>query len=114
MPGYSWTVHNPRAVYIDEDPDYMQATGIQAKGFNRISTLQVTRRKHNNEIEYEAKSSGFGKNAAWLATYTDTTVARTLRGLQSFYEKMETTYSDHAGALQMGRIDRKQQITGPR
>lgn len=107
MPGYKWTVHKPIAVYADEESDYMQATGIQTKGFNRISTLQVTRRKRNDEIEYEAKSSGFGKKTGWLATYTDTTVARALRGLQAFYENMASTYSDHARKLQLGRIDKQ-------
>lgn len=37
MPGYSWTVHKT------SNPERLTATGIQSSGFNRLSTLQVTR-----------------------------------------------------------------------
>ena len=104
MPGYSWTVH--RSIVSDR---YLSATGIQSSGFNRISTLQVTRLERDDEsIYYKAKSSGFGKRAPWFGEFEDATLARALRGLQNHYEIMAATYSNHAGALQHARKQKKE------
>ena len=100
MPGYSWTVHRSN-LFIKTN--HISATGIQTAGFNRLSTLSVTRRKKEDEIEYDVKSSGFGKQAPWLSEYTAPTLARALRGLQSHYEVMANKYSNHASALEYAR-----------
>lgn len=102
MPGYDWTVHKP----LSKDATYLKATGIQSSGFNRLSTLEVVRRDKNGAIEYEVKSSGYGRNAPWLATTSDGTLARALRSLQTHYENVAANYSGHARALQSGRISK--------
>jgi len=99
MPGYKWTLHRKSPF----NSDFLTATGIQSSGFNRLSTLEVTRFVRNEEIRYEVKSSGFGKRAGWLSTYEDKTLARALRGLQNHYEYMAQEYDSHAGSLKMGR-----------
>lgn len=99
MPGYEWTIHKP----LFKDATYLKATGIQSSGFNRLSTLQVVRREKEGRAEYEVKTSGFGKRSSWLAEVTDGTLARALRSLQSHYETMARTYSNHATYLQGAR-----------
>ena len=99
MPGYKWTVHRKSF----SDSNYLSATGIQSSGFNRLSTLQVVRRERNGSIEYEVKSSGFGKNTRCLSDYTDVTLARALRGLQDYYERMAARYNRHVWDLKHGR-----------
>jgi len=99
LPGYKWTIHKNR--YLDSN--YLVATGIQTAGLNRLSTLQVVKRKKDDQVEYDVKSSGFGTKSPWLSEYTDTTFARALRGLQSYYENMAATYSNHAGAIKYAR-----------
>ena len=97
MPGYSWTVHHPHG------PGFVKATGIKSSGFNRLSTLAVTRRQNGDETVYEAKSAGYGTRAKWLHTNSDATLARALRGLQQHYEATANTYRSHAAALQSAR-----------
>ncbi|QBX38641.1 hypothetical protein E4M02_11000 [Brevundimonas sp. S30B] len=99
MPGYEWTVHRP----IAKTGAYLEATGIQSSGFNRLSTLAVTRRDRDGVVEYEAKSAGFGKRAPWLHTNRDGTLARALRGLQQHYAAKAATYRGHAASLEIGR-----------
>lgn len=99
MPGYDWTVHKP----LSKDATYLAATGIQSSEFNRLSTLEVVRRDKNGAVEYEVKSSGFGKRSPWLSTATDGTLARALRSLQSHYEVVGRNYLGHARDLQNGR-----------
>ena len=101
MPGYKWTVHK-----ADEPDKYIDATGIQTAGFNRLSTLHVARRENIGRImgvEYEVKSSGFGLRSPWLSTQTGRTLAQALRSLQSHYENMASTYGSHASYLQSAR-----------
>lgn len=98
MPGYKWTVHTGIGL-----EGFLSATGIQSAGFNRLSTLQVYRRDGDCRVEYEVKSSGFGKNSPWLSTYTDGTLARALRGLQNHYRYMASLYSNHEWSLQGAR-----------
>jgi hypothetical protein len=100
MPGYRWTVHKPG---LYSDGKYLRASGVQTSGFNRISTLEVVKRGEVGAVEYEVKSSGFGKNARWLSTATDGTLARALRSLQSHYEHMASIYGSSARALQDAR-----------
>lgn len=97
MPGYRWTVQ--RSTFTS----YISATGIQSSGFNRLSTLHVIRRTKDDNVKYEVKSSGYGKNAPWLSEYTGGTLARALRGLQSHYEIMAQNYGSHASALKYAR-----------
>lgn len=103
MPGYSWTVQKP----LLKDATYLQATGIQSSGFNRLSTLEVTRRDKDGIVEYEVKSSGYGRRDPWLHTVKDETLARALRNLQDHYERKATAYRSHAHALQDGRKEAK-------
>lgn len=102
MPGYSWTVHR----FLTDDK-YMKATGIQSAGFNRLSTLQVIRREKDSRIEYEVKSAGYGVKSPWVATWTDSTLARALRGLQDHYESLASLYAGCAAYLRTARKDRK-------
>ena len=93
MPGYRWTVHK------SDNPDFLEATGTQSSGFNRLSTLRVTR--HENcpvagSSWYEVKSAGYGKNE-------DATLARALRGLQNHYEQRAAKYASHAHAINNAR-----------
>ena len=99
MPGYRWTIHRN----MFSKAKYLSATGIQTSGFNRLSTLQVIKRVKELYCEYEVKSAGFGTNAPWLSEYTDTTLARSLRGLQDHYSRMADNYFRHAADLQHGR-----------
>ena len=98
MPGYEWTVHQTKA------DGYLEATGTQSSGFNRLSTLRVSRREQSGEIRYEAKSAGFGLRAKRLHTSSDGTLARALRGLQNHYEAKANTYRSHAADLKTGRM----------
>ena len=97
MPGYKWTIHTKAS-------GYLSATGTQSSGFNRLSTLSVSRREQDGKIRYEAKSAGFGLRARWLHTNEDGTLARALRGLQDHYEAMANTYCSHAEYLKAGRV----------
>lgn len=97
MPGYDWTVHRTK------DAGYLEASGIQSSGFNRLSTLSVVRREQDGKARYEVKSSGFGLSARWLHGNEDGTLARALRGLQDHYEATSNTYRVHAEALKIGR-----------
>lgn len=100
MPGYEWTVHRQGRHF----PELLEATGIKSSGFNRLSTLFVSRRERApGVVEYAAKSAGYGTRAPWLHTNRDSTLARALRGLQSHYEIMAATYQGHASALQFAR-----------
>jgi hypothetical protein len=97
MPGYSWTVHE------SSTDAHLKATGTQSSGFNRLSTLSVIRTERDGEVEYESKSAGYGLRAKWLHRSTDSTLARSLRGLQDHYEYAANTYRGHAASLQAGR-----------
>ena len=98
MPGYGWTVHKSRVA------GYLSATGAKSSGFNRLSTLSVTRREQGMKIRYEAKSAGFGLHAKWTHTTEDATLARALRRLQNYYEYKASTYRAHAEHLKSGRV----------
>ena len=101
MPGYDWIVHRPLAKVAT----YLEATGTKSSGFNRLSTLSVTRRDRGNGlVEYEVKSAGFGTRAPWLHTHCDVTLASALRGLQRHYEMKAALYQGHASALQSARL----------
>lgn len=100
MPGYKWVVSSLSS------EAYLQATGTQSSGSNRLSTLQVDRRDNyagSGKPRYEVKSAGFGKRAPWLATVSDGTLASALRALQEHYERVASTYSSHASDLAKGR-----------
>jgi len=104
MPGYAWTVHKNPKCFDKLDLSYLEATGTQSSGFNRLSTLYVIRREKGGVVSFEAKSSGYGLRAKWLHTHTDGTLARALRGLQDHYEMVSNTYRGHAESLRIGRI----------
>ena len=108
MPGYAWTVHkslkNSLPPKLAEDlPEVLRATGTQSSGFNRLSTLEVTRREHDGMVTYEARSSGYGTKAPWLHHSRAGTLARALRYLQEHYERTAATYRSHAVALATAR-----------
>ncbi|TGQ95375.1 hypothetical protein EN851_07585 [Mesorhizobium sp. M8A.F.Ca.ET.208.01.1.1] len=109
MPGYSWTVHKSRSDAL------LKATGIKSSGFNRLSTLLVERRDNyaaTGRPWYEVKSAGFGLRAPFLADCSDGTLARALRGLQTHYETMASTYLGHAMALQSARPQKEPATVG--
>lgn len=98
MPGYAWTAHKSKG-----HAPYLDATGIQSSGFNRLSTLSVERTEKDGVVSYTVKSAGFGTRAPWLHTNTDATLARALRGLQTHYQMQANTYRSAVAALQKGR-----------
>lgn len=97
MPGYDWTVHRSMSEKV------LQATGTQSSGFNRLSTLHITRTEKDGYFTYQAKSAGFGLRAPWLRSYTDGTLARALRGLEEIYRSEAKTFHSHAAHLASGR-----------
>ena len=97
MPGYKWTVHKSDTTSV------LCATGVQTAGFNRLSTLSVSRVERGIGPWYEVKSAGFGRRSPWLGKNADTTLARALRGLQNHYDSMASTYRRGAASLQTGR-----------
>ncbi|WP_084798519.1 hypothetical protein [Pleomorphomonas koreensis] len=97
MPGYAWIVHRQASDFK------MVATGTQSSGFNRLSTLEVTRSTKRGLITYEVKSSGPGLRAPWLGCVTDSTLAKALRVLQQFYRAEAARFSRHHEALERGR-----------
>lgn len=106
MPGYKWTVHKTK---VD---GYLEATGTQSSGFNRLSTLSVERRERDGKVRYTAKSAGYGLRARWLHTKEDGTLALALRGLQDHYESMANTYRSHAEYLKAARVAANADVTG--
>lgn len=109
MPGYNWTVHTPDKHFAAATGrERLKATGIQSSGFNRLSTLEVSRFEKNGEVTYEAQSAGHGTKAPWMHTNRDGTLARVLRGLQDHYETTANTYHGLAAALQRGRTDQSE------
>lgn len=98
MPGYAWTVHRTTTA------GYLEASGMQCSGFNRLSTLSVVRREQDGKAKYTAKSAGFGLRARWLHENEDGTLARALRGLQAHYEATATKYRTHAEDMKRGRV----------
>ena len=106
MPGYKWTVRNPSRFDTKEKKDlYMEATGIQSAGFNRLSTLWVSRREKNGAVGYEAKIFGYGlrNSAISSCTWGAKTLARCLRDLQNTCELMKRTYGGAEFHLESAR-----------
>ena len=98
MPGYQWTVSRQ---HIDT---CLNATGIQSSGFNRLSTLQINRREHDDCHQlYEVLSAGNGTKTPWLNSAEGKTLASALRSLQDIYESEAAKYRNHASALERGR-----------
>ena len=98
LPGYSWTFHRSSAPEI-----YLDATGIQSSGSNRLSTVYVIRREKKGVVEYEVKSAGYGRRAPWLSVAHRRTLAQALRQLQDHYEYSASNYSAHARCLENAR-----------
>ena len=94
LPGYKWTVHN------GDRRDRLEATGTISSGFNRTSTMEVMRREDG---WYDVRSAGYGKRAPWLGSVDGKTLARAVRSLQDYYERMEREYGSHARAIEGAR-----------
>jgi alpha-D-ribose 1-methylphosphonate 5-triphosphate synthase subunit PhnG len=105
MPGYNWTIHR-----ASKDAARLIATGIQSSGFNRISTLRVTRTTEQGLSWYRAKSAGYGSRALFGEEVGDRTLARALRGLQDHYEAKANGFRSLAARLQDGRNSLAQQV----
>ena len=98
MPGYQWTVSRQ---HIDT---CLNATGIQSSGFNRLSTLQINRREHDDcHQQYEVMSAGNGTKTPWLNSAEGKTLASALRSLQDIYESEAAKYRNQVSALERGR-----------
>ena len=98
MPGYKWTIH--RSFVSGE---YITATGIQTSGFNRTSTLQVTKSGKGSSLYYKVRSSGYGKRALWLGEETGPTLAQALRRLQDYYKAKANQFEIYAWDLEHAR-----------
>ena len=104
MPGYEWTVHRQKKMLADiTGTSFVEATGRQSSGFNRLSTLHVARREKDGVVKYEVKSAGNGAWAYWEHTNTDGTLPRALRGLQDHYERRASHFQSLAARLESGR-----------
>jgi len=105
MPGYRWTIkRNNRAAYFTAYlPGHLCAEGIQSAGFNRTSTLVISRTEKDGKITYYAKSAGFGKGAPWIAERKGNTLAQALRALQDHYQGVASEYSGAKWDLESGR-----------
>lgn len=100
MPGYSWTVHKQNKLR----PGRLDATGIQSSGFNRLSTLMVTRTEQKDgRVWYEVKSAAHGTKTPWAHETGDVTLARALRELQKHYEQQSSHFRVLADRLENGR-----------
>jgi hypothetical protein len=100
MPGYKWTVHKP----LFKDASFLEAIGIQSSGFNRLSTMKVTRRETPHDTaDYEVMYAGSGTKSPWLSSAKNGTLARALRHLQEFFEGMARTYAGAANDMQKAR-----------
>lgn len=97
MPGYTWTVRKTTS------DTHLEATGIQSSGFNRLSTLVVTRTECDGGAQYEAKSAGSGTRSPFLHVCSDGTLLRALRGLQEHYQREAGIYQSAAWRLKEGR-----------
>ena len=99
MPGYKWVVHQ------HDSDERLVATGSQSSGFNRLSTLCVTRTERDGKKPtYSAKSAGYGLKAKWEHESEGGTLAQALRRLQDHYEAVAATNSSLASSLARGRI----------
>lgn len=85
LPGYKWTVHRTLSTRV------ISATGIQSSGFNRLSTIEVTR--HIERPWYEAAGYGRGIRALVAGRGYGETLARAIRGLQSHYASERDRYA---------------------
>lgn len=101
MPGYSWTVHNT------SNPERLTATGTQSSGFNRLSTLQVTRTDKGGGPWYAARSAPHGTKSPWAAEIGNVTLARALRDLQTHYQRKAANFRALAEGLETGRAAAK-------
>lgn len=97
MPGYSWTVHKT------PNPERLTATGIQSSGFNRLSTLQVTRTEKDGTSWYSVRSAPHGTKSPWAAEIGNVTIARALRDLQTHYQRQAENFRVLAERLETGR-----------
>lgn len=97
MPGYNWTVHKT------SNPERLTATGIQSSGFNRLSTLQVTRGERGGSRWYSVRSAPHGTKSPWAAEIGNVTLARALRDLQTHYQRQAANYRALAERLETGR-----------
>lgn len=105
MPGYNWTIHKEnKAASVRTGISCLVATGIQSSGFNRLSTLSVSRREKDGVVRYEARSAAYGTKSPWAHIHEDGTLARALRGLQDHYEANARHYNSLASALRQGRV----------
>jgi hypothetical protein len=97
MPGYSWTVHKTSS------PERLTATGTQSSGFNRLSTLQVTRTEKGASPWYSVRSAAHGTKSPWAAEVGNVTLARALRDLQTLYQRKSANFRALAQSLEAGR-----------
>lgn len=110
MPGYKWTVARPERVYGEPltSPgfQYMEARGIQSAGFNRMSTLEVTRNESvEPDVIYEVKLFGSGMRGPSRASGNAATLARALRYAQMHCEAMAGEYTACVRAMNAGRAN---------
>ena len=101
MPGYKWTVKK----YLIGDT-VAEAEGIQTSGFNRLCTLQVTKRtsRDTGEQVYSVKDAGNGKRAYWGESFKSHSLKSALRILQDYHENSARHHRGQASYLQAGRV----------
>lgn len=65
LPGYRWTIR--KASVSRPDGDYMWAEGRQSSGSNRLSSMEIERRKGAGEPSYHMKLYGHGTRGLLVA-----------------------------------------------
>ena len=100
LPGYKWTVRKP---WPKNDFIYLESEGIQSSGFNRTSTITVTRREQSNGPWYKSKYFDFGRRGPSLDEGNGETLARCIRSLQHACEHRASKYASAAATIQSAR-----------
>lgn len=96
MPGFKWTAHRDDS----GDGSWIEATGIQTSGFNRICTVRVAVRDLN---WFEAKIAGFGARAKFVKTGCGKTLSRAFLLLQDGLKWEADMYSGLFSKLDSAR-----------
>lgn len=119
MPGLKWTVENPSssAAQLAEHPEWDRvfvAHGMEAAGFNRVTSMDVWRRVNDKgEASFTSKISGTGLRSPWAREgdrgrddeLSHPTLAQSLRALQEHLESRAAHYGSLAGRMQTARVE---------
>ena len=98
LPGFEWTVHNGGT------NEFMEATGIQSSGFNRLATIGITKKGD----WYEAKIAGNGTRALWSKVGAGRTLHNAVGSLQNGLELERAHYAGLLLKLKNARLSKSE------